>query len=169
MTLLHTWLDITAGWREAFCQERTAVRAIRQGLGSLVCLGRRTVTRILWASGRQKQPWQAEYHLFGRAPNGAQRFYAKEKFTPEGVRQDPSVSWKTVKIFYGGQAAQGALQRNQRCVLAGRRSNASPAPVGRRPHALSQTQKQQMLLPPTGLSTLHGPRARPPGPTPNLL
>ena len=67
MTLLDAWLDITAGWRDAFSQERTAVRAIRQGLGSLVCLGRRTITRILWASGRQMQPWQAEYHLFGRA------------------------------------------------------------------------------------------------------
>jgi len=67
MTLLHAWIDITAGWRDAFCQERTAVRAIRQGLGSLVCLGRRTITRILWASGRQLEPWQAEYHLFGRA------------------------------------------------------------------------------------------------------
>jgi len=67
MTLLQAWLDITAGWREAFKQERTAVRAIRQGLGSLVCLGRRTITRILWASGRQGQPWQAEYHVFGRA------------------------------------------------------------------------------------------------------
>lgn len=67
MTLVQAWLDITAGWREVFCQERTAVRAIRQGLGSLVCLGRRTITRILWASGRQMLPWQAEYHLFGRA------------------------------------------------------------------------------------------------------
>ena len=38
MTLLQAWLDIVSGWREAFKQERTAVRAIRQGLGSLVCL-----------------------------------------------------------------------------------------------------------------------------------
>jgi len=67
MTLLHAWLDLTADWREAFKQERTAVRAIRQGLGSLTCLGRRTITRILWASGRQMEPWQAEYHLFERA------------------------------------------------------------------------------------------------------
>jgi len=67
MTLLQAWLEITAGWRDAFGQERTAVRALRQGLGSLVCLGRRTITRILWASGRQMLPWQAEYHLFERA------------------------------------------------------------------------------------------------------
>lgn len=75
MTLLDAWLDITAGWRDAFRQERTAVRAIRQGLGSLVCLGRRTITRILWAGGRQMQPWQAEYHLFGRAKWDPQRLF----------------------------------------------------------------------------------------------
>lgn len=75
MTLLHAWLEITADWRKAFCQERTAVRAIRQGLGSLVCLGRRTVTRILWASGRHRKPWQAEYHLFERAPWDPQELF----------------------------------------------------------------------------------------------
>lgn len=67
MTLLQAWLDITSSWRDVFAQERTAVRAVRQALGSLVCLGRRTVTRILWASGREQHPWQAEYHLFARA------------------------------------------------------------------------------------------------------
>jgi hypothetical protein len=76
MTLLETWLDITAPWREVFCQERTAVRAVRQALGSLVCLGRRTVTRILWASGREAEPWQAEYHLFARARWDPQELFA---------------------------------------------------------------------------------------------
>jgi hypothetical protein len=66
MTLLQCWLEITAAWRNVFPQQRTTVRAIRHGLGSLVCLGRRTVTRILWASGREHLPFQAEYHLFGR-------------------------------------------------------------------------------------------------------
>lgn len=67
MTLLQCWLEITAAWHEVFAQDRTAVRAIRHGLGALVCLGRRTVTRILWANGRQHLPWQAEYQLFARA------------------------------------------------------------------------------------------------------
>lgn len=75
MNLLHAWIEITAGWREVFAQDRTAVRAVRQGLGSLVCLGRRTITRILWAGGRQMQPWQAEYHLFGRAKWDPQRLF----------------------------------------------------------------------------------------------
>ena len=29
MSLLHEWLNITDRWRDAFAQERTAVRAVR--------------------------------------------------------------------------------------------------------------------------------------------
>jgi len=75
-SLLQTWLDITGPWRDVFAQERTAVRAVRQGLGSLVCLGRRTITRILWTSGRQTLPWQAEYHLYSRARWQPQSLFA---------------------------------------------------------------------------------------------
>lgn len=67
MGLLQEWIAITERWGSAFAQKRTAVRAVRQGLGSLVCLGRRTITRTLWACGRENLPWQAEYHLYGRA------------------------------------------------------------------------------------------------------
>src|SRR4030042_2372142 len=38
-----------------------------------------------------------------RAPAGSRRFYAIEKFTPEGVRQNNSIPWNTTKIFYGGK------------------------------------------------------------------
>jgi hypothetical protein len=75
MSLLREWLDITDCWRDTFAQERTAVRAARQGLGSLVCLGRRTITRTLWTCGRQDQPWQAEYHLYERAKWDPQRLF----------------------------------------------------------------------------------------------
>ena len=43
MTLLETYLEIVRGWRVVFPQERSSMRAIRQALGSLVCLGRRTM------------------------------------------------------------------------------------------------------------------------------
>ncbi len=75
MSLLESWLEIVSSWRGVFAQERTAVRATRQALGSLVCLGRRTITRILWASGREKHPWQAEYSLFSRAKWEAQALF----------------------------------------------------------------------------------------------
>ena len=43
MTLLAAWLAITADWRPVFPQVRTWRRAVRQALGSLVCLGRRSL------------------------------------------------------------------------------------------------------------------------------
>jgi hypothetical protein len=33
----------------------------------------------------------------------SRRVYSREKFTPESVRQDKSIPWKTTKIFYGGK------------------------------------------------------------------
>jgi len=76
MTLLETWLDITQDWDEVFAQRRTARRAIRQGLGALACVGRRTVSRIIWAGGREQQGWAAEYFLHSRAPWEAQDLFA---------------------------------------------------------------------------------------------
>jgi hypothetical protein len=33
-----------------------------------ICVGRRTVTRILWANGREQEPWAAKYFLHSRSP-----------------------------------------------------------------------------------------------------
>ena len=66
MTLLAAFLDIAVDWRPIFPQARSWKRAVRQALGSLVCLGRRCLTRIIWASGRQQCSWSAEYFLHSR-------------------------------------------------------------------------------------------------------
>lgn len=66
MTLLEQFLAITQGWRSVFPQRRTFQRAVRQGLGSLVCLGRRCLTRIIWTNGGQNRSWSAEYFLHSR-------------------------------------------------------------------------------------------------------
>ena len=66
MTLLATFLQITADWRDVFPRARTTRRAVRQALGSLVCLGRRCLSRIIWANGRQDRSWSAEYFLHSR-------------------------------------------------------------------------------------------------------
>ncbi len=65
-TLLATWLEIVAPWREVFPQSRTWRRAVRQALGSLVCLGRRCLSRIIWTNGGQARSWSAEYFLHSR-------------------------------------------------------------------------------------------------------
>lgn len=66
MTLLGALLEITANWRDVFPQARTWRRAVRQALGSLVCLGRRCLTRIIWTNGGQDRSWSAEYFLHSR-------------------------------------------------------------------------------------------------------
>lgn len=66
MTLLATFLEVTADWRAVFPQSRTFHRAVRQALGSLVCLGRRCLSRIIWTNGGQHRSWSAEYFLHAR-------------------------------------------------------------------------------------------------------
>jgi hypothetical protein len=65
-TLLGTFLDIVAPWRDVFPQRRTYRRAVRQAVGSLVCLGRRCLSRIIWTNGGQHRSWSAEYFLHSR-------------------------------------------------------------------------------------------------------
>ena len=71
-TLLATWLEIVAPWRAVFPQGRTYRRAVRQALGSLCCVGRRCLSRIIWAVGRHARSWSAEYFLHSRCQWDAQ-------------------------------------------------------------------------------------------------
>ena len=64
--LLKVFLQILGGWKPAFTQGRTAQRAIRQALATLACMGRRTLTRIIWVSGRENQNLSSEYFLHSR-------------------------------------------------------------------------------------------------------
>jgi hypothetical protein len=75
MTLLAAFLEITADWSDVFPQARTWRRAVRQALGSLVCLGRRCLTRIIWTNGRQDRSWSAEYFLHSRCVWEAQDLF----------------------------------------------------------------------------------------------
>lgn len=66
-SLLACFLAIAADWETVFPQSRTYLRAIRQALGVLICLGRRTLSRIIWTNGGQHRDWRAEYFLFSRS------------------------------------------------------------------------------------------------------
>ena len=65
--LLNALLTILRAWTPAFSQPRSAERAVEQALGSLLSLGRRTLSRALWALGRQHLDWSADYKLHSRA------------------------------------------------------------------------------------------------------
>jgi hypothetical protein len=73
--LLSAWLSIVAQWRPVFPQQRTFQRAIRQALGSLVCLGRRCLSRIIWTNGGQDRSWSAEYFLHSRCQWDPQQLF----------------------------------------------------------------------------------------------
>ena len=38
-----------------------------------------------------------------RAIDEGRRFYSSDKFTPEGIRQDEKIEWKSSQIFHGGE------------------------------------------------------------------
>jgi DDE superfamily endonuclease len=75
MSLLSEFLPIVEDWRGVFPQQRTFQRAVRQALGSLVCLGRRCLTRIIWTNGGQNRNWSAEYLLHSRCQWDPQQLF----------------------------------------------------------------------------------------------
>lgn len=75
MTLLDALLAILRAWTPAFPQARSGDRALDQALGALLSLGRRTLSRSLWALGRQHQDWSADYKLHSRAGWKAQDLF----------------------------------------------------------------------------------------------
>ena len=66
-SLLSAFLAILRCWTPAFAQSRSADRALLQTLGSLLALGRRTLSRSLCALGHQDRDWSADYKLHSRA------------------------------------------------------------------------------------------------------
>lgn len=75
MKLLTAFLAIVEDWRSVFPQQRTHQRAVRQALGSLLCLGRRCLTRIIWTNGGQHRSWSAEYFLHSRSKWDPQQLF----------------------------------------------------------------------------------------------
>lgn len=76
-SLLAALLDILHSWSPAFAQSRSSHRAVEQALAGLLALGRRTLSRSLWALGRQHHDWSAEYKLHSRT-----RWQVQDLFQP---------------------------------------------------------------------------------------
>ena len=74
-TLLAMFLAIVTPWCEVFPQARSYHRAVRQALGSLCRVGRRCLSRIIWAVGRQARSWSGEYFLHSRCQWDAQALF----------------------------------------------------------------------------------------------
>jgi len=63
---MEAWNALFDRARPAFAQQRSAERARTLGLSALTCLGRRTLSGLLCASGQQFRDWSAAYRLFER-------------------------------------------------------------------------------------------------------
>jgi DDE superfamily endonuclease len=107
MTLLKAFLEIVRGWHVVFPQERSSLRAIRQAMGSLVCLGRRTVSRIIWTNGGEQQSWSAEYFLHSRC-----RWDPQQLFTPVLEHALPFCTGR----YIGVAADDTRLHKTGRCI-----------------------------------------------------
>lgn len=105
--LLTTFLEIVAGWREMFPQSRSCQRAVRQALGSLVCLGRRTVSRIIWTNGGAQRSWSAEYFLYSRC-----RWNPQQLFQPLLQR---ALAWNPGRLV-GVAVDDTRLKKTGRCI-----------------------------------------------------
>jgi hypothetical protein len=76
MTLFTAWSEIVADGDACFPQPRTVRRAVRQALGSLLCVGRRCLSRIIWTQGRQQRSWSSAYFLHSRCRWEPQTLFA---------------------------------------------------------------------------------------------
>src|SRR5688572_25049250 len=85
--LLQRFLEIVGGWYGIFPQPRSYRRSVRQALGSLVCLGRRTLSRIIWTNGGQHLSWSAEYFLHSRCRWEPQRLF--QPILQQGLKYCP--------------------------------------------------------------------------------
>jgi len=74
--LLTAFLHILSAWRTAFPQQRTYQRAVQHALGSLACLGRRCLSRIIWTNGGQQRSWSGHYFLYSRCRWDPQQLFA---------------------------------------------------------------------------------------------
>jgi len=93
VTLLAAFLEIVREWNRVFPQQRSFKRAVRQALGVLVCLGRRTLSRVIWTNGGQNRSWGAEYFLHSRCRWDPQRL-----FTPILERALPWCSGRYIGV-----------------------------------------------------------------------
>ena len=92
---LRTFLDITAGWRLAFDQDRTHQRAVRQAIAGLCCGDRHTMTGVILSLGAGGRDWSADYRLHSRS-----RWRAEELFKPVIERAHPHCGRKYVAVAF---------------------------------------------------------------------
>lgn len=75
MSVLEMCVHLTAEWRAAVAQARTARRAQRHALAALCTLGRRTLSRCLTSTRQHLRDWSSDDVLYARRRWDAARLF----------------------------------------------------------------------------------------------
>jgi len=107
-SLLACFLAIVAHWEPVFPQTRTYLRAVRQAIGTLICLGRHALSRIIWTVGGAQRIWSPEYFLYSRS-----QWQPAELFTPIVQRALPWCTGRYIGIAIDDTRVHKTGQRIQ--------------------------------------------------------
>jgi hypothetical protein len=109
--LLLALLQLLNAWRPAFGQDRSSRRAAAQALGMLAGFGRRTLSRAIWALGRQQQDWSADYRLHARSRWKPGRLFQPivEKAAPFCIGRYVAAALDDTRLHKTGRHIQSAF------------------------------------------------------------
>jgi len=66
LATFHSLLE--NGWKDTFARQASLQRAIELATATVCVFGKRMISRIICALGRQLQDWSADYKIFSRSP-----------------------------------------------------------------------------------------------------
>jgi hypothetical protein len=94
--------------------------------------------------------------LCRKADGGQRSFYDKGKFTPEQVRQDESLPWRTTRVFHGGQWRELRYKEVAGIYWQSGAQKPSAAAIRGSADCVPGAGTQTEILPQSGLSAEYG-------------
>jgi hypothetical protein len=104
--------DLFRCWAPVFAQKRSGVRAVKLGIGLLLGMGKRTITRSLCFHGEDQQDWSADYKIFSRSKWDEQALF--QEIVPQLVQSGHlktelvAVAWDDTAVPRSGKHITGA-------------------------------------------------------------
>jgi hypothetical protein len=104
--------DLLRCWAPVFAQNRTGARAVKLGIGLLLGMGKRTITRSLCFHGEDQRDWSADDKFFSRSKWDEQALF--KEIVPQLVRSGHlkteliAVAWDDTAVPRSGKCIAGA-------------------------------------------------------------
>lgn len=104
--------DLFRCWAPVFAQSRSATRAVKLGIGLLLGMGKRTITRSLCFHGEGQQDWSADYKIFSRSKWDQQALF--QEAVPQLIESGHlktelvAVAWDDTAVPRSGKRIAGA-------------------------------------------------------------